>query len=185
MKPSLLIASIAAALLAGGGMALNWTGVLVRWLPTPLRPYALFSVALFYVLGGLLIGLSAGRRWKAPATFAVAACVPGYWIPLLTMATQGLHRPLDLFLAQWALPMLAHGVVGMVGGLATGQSWRPSLVVGAAFALGVALGPALAWTWADLLGPVPSIIVAFGTPWLTGGATLARLAARTARAAAA
>lgn len=172
MKSRLLIGGLLAAGLSGA-----WTAYLLghaEVLPRPLRGYALQACALGFIAGGLVLGASLRGRGREAWAFGASAALPGFTVPLLLVATQGLHGSVDLFLAQFLLPALAHAGMGFLGGLAARLGPRRSAWIGASFAAGVFLGPLIVALVARRLAwGFPAVVtVLLGVPWITGAFAL-------------
>lgn len=172
MSLYVLMAGLIGALLSGIWTALTLQGTFTDLWPVPWRGYVIYQALPAFLVGGLLVGLAVRGRWRAPVAFAGSAVLPGYWVPLLQVATQGISRPLDLFMAQFVLPMAAYLIMGTVGSLSAGLGWKRSLLVGVAFGAGVCLGPVAA-SLAGLQSFRGIVTISVGTPWITGTTLLA------------
>lgn len=175
MSIRILIGGWMAAAMVGATTAFVLAGHLAPLLPPPLRGYVLQASSAGFIAGGLALGSVVRGRWFVPWSFAAAAAVPGFAIPLLLVATQGIHRPIDLMAAQFVLPALAYTAMGAVDGLAVGLGVRRSLLAAAAFAAGVVLSPLILWALPWQLPPLWSIAMSLGVPWITGSMALAWL----------
>lgn len=173
MHIRILIGGALAAAIAGAWTAFTLAGSLAPLLPPTLRGYALQVCSLGFIAGGIVVGSTLRGRWFVPWAFGASAVVPGIAVPLLLVATQGIHRPIDLMAAQFLLPALAYATMGVLDGLVAGLGARRALLTGAAFAGGVVIGPLAASILVRHLSPWWGIGLTIGAPWLTGALALA------------
>ena len=162
-----------AALITGLATPFVLDGSIGYWLPLRLRGYQLFLLTPVFMLCGLTVGASLQRGSRSTITFAMCAALPGYLHPLLLVASQGIHRPMDQLMALLVLPCAAYMAMGMLGGLSARLGVRRSLGVGIAFGAGIGV--------AALIGRVTSpgfhagTALIIGTPWITGSGLLSWL----------